>query len=224
MHHTAARFLHAPTCGLSLARRAALLGTLAALTLAPMPAWALFKVVAPDGSVTYTDRPPATTQGRVTQLGRQADAAPEPPPLPLELRQAVQRHPVTLYTAAECQPCDAARSMLLQRGIPYTERRILENDDVLALERLVGGRTVPALTIGAQALRGYAGDEWAGYLDAAGYPRDSRLPRGWQAPPPTPLAPRRAAVRAAEAVAEPVPAAPLALPQTQPDTPGTIRF
>ena len=42
---------------------------------------------------------------------------------------------------------------------------------------------MPALTIGAQPLRGLSEADWTAYLDAAGYPRESRLPRGWQPPP-----------------------------------------
>ena len=34
--------------------------------------------------------------------------------------------------------------------------------------RLSGGRMVPALTIGAQALRGFSQQDWSSYLDAAG--------------------------------------------------------
>jgi glutaredoxin len=196
----------------------------AALTVllwAPWPAWALFKVVGPDGSVTYTDRPPPPAAGRVVPLGRLAEAEPPTPPLPAELRQAVQRHPVTLFTAPDCTPCDNARRMLQQRGVPYAERLVEANEDVLALEQRVGGRTVPALTIGAQALRGFASDEWNSFLDAAGYPRESRLPRNWQPPPVAPLVPRRAA-ELSPAPADP-PAAPLpALPPPPP--PGSIRF
>ncbi|TAG29021.1 MAG: glutaredoxin family protein, partial [Verrucomicrobia bacterium] len=71
------------------------------------------------------------------------------PSLPLELRQAAARYPVTLYTAADCPPCDSGRKLLQQRGIPYSERRVTSDEDAQALERLVGGRTVPSLTIGA---------------------------------------------------------------------------
>ena len=85
------------------------LSLIAALALAfsASPTLAQYKVVAPDGSVTYTDRPPAQSNLRVTPMGRNA---PPPVPglevgLPLELRQALARYPVTLYTAADCPPC-----------------------------------------------------------------------------------------------------------------------
>ena len=154
-----------------------------------------YRVVQPDGSVTFTDRPPPPAPGvTVTPLGRGAVAAPFEPLLPTALRQTMQRHPVTLYTAADCRTCDVARRYLQQRGVPYAERIINPDAEaVAALERLVGARTVPALTIGTQPLRGFAEADWAAYLDAAGYPRESSLPRGWAPPAPTPLVPQPAA-------------------------------
>lgn len=195
----------------------------ALLVLTALPASALYKVVQPDGSVTYTDRPPATGNARVTPLGRNLEPAAPEPTLPLELRQAMQRYPVTLYTAQGCQPCDAGRSLLRARGVPFAERVVATDEDAQALERLVGGRTVPALTIGSQALRGLSETDWAGYLDAAGYPRESRLPRGWQPPAATPLVERvTPTARTAPQSAAPAPA-PAAAPEPPP-APGSVRF
>jgi glutaredoxin len=195
----------------------------ALLVLTALPASALYKVVQPDGSVTYTDRPPATGNARVTPLGRNLEPAAPEPTLPLELRQAMQRYPVTLYTAQGCQPCDAGRSLLRARGVPFAERVVATDEDAQALERLVGGRTVPALTIGTQALRGLSETDWAGYLDAAGYPRESRLPRGWQPPAATPLVERvTPTARPAPQPVAPAPA-PAAAPEPPP-APGSVRF
>jgi glutaredoxin len=203
------------------ARSSALL--LAGLVLATGAAQAQYKVVAPDGSVTYTDRPPAAANARVTPIGRNAIAAaaaanPELA-LPLELRTAVQRHPVTLYTSDSCAPCDSGRRLLQQRGVPFSERRVVSDEDTTALERLFGGRTVPALTVGNQPLRGFNEADWSSYLDAAGYPRQNRLPRNWVAQAPRPLVERNAPA-AAPAAAEPAPAPAVA------DTPAPagIRF
>ena len=169
-------------------------------------ALAQYKVVRPDGSITYTDRPPIDAANvRITPLGGravQAVAAPTESGLPIELRQAAQRYPVTLYATSECAPCDSGRRLLQQRGVPFSERRVSSDEDALALERLVGGRTVPALTIGAQQLRGFSETDWAAYLDAAGYPRESKLPRNWISAAPTPLVDRTPPPR----TAGPVPA------------------
>ncbi len=170
--------------------RVALPGLALAAALTGLPALAQYKVVAPDGRVTYTDRPPADASARVTQIGRMSPPPADTVALPQDLQRVATRFPVTLFTAPECAPCDSGRELLRQRGVPYSERQVISNDDVAALERTVGGRTVPTLTVGGQALRGFSAGDWTSYLDAAGYPRASRLPRGWAAPAPAPLVAR----------------------------------
>ncbi|MEY3253509.1 MAG: hypothetical protein RL227_2482 [Pseudomonadota bacterium] len=201
---------------------------LAGLLLAAGAAQAQYKVVGPDGSVTYTDRPPAAANAKVTPIGRNAIAAAAAAAaaatnaessLPLELRTAMQRHPVTLFTGDACPPCDTGRRLLQQRGVPFAERRITSEEDVGALERLIGARAVPALTIGAQPLRGFNDVDWTNYLDAAGYPKQSRLPRNWQAQPPRPLVERANVAAPAPTVAPEAPA------ESPPEAPaGGIRF
>jgi glutaredoxin len=197
--------------------RGGLLCALSLLLLLPLAGHAQYKVIGPDGKVTYTDRPPVS-EGKVTSLGaRGAAAGPSSDAaLPLELRQPVARYPVTLYVMpAVCDPCDAARQLLRQRGIPYAEKTVQSAEDGDALERLSGGRDAPTLGIGSQMLRGLAPEVWNSYLDAAGYPRESRLPANYAYAAPTPLTERRdtaGAARtprpAAEAASTPPAAAP----------------
>jgi len=206
-----------PTFRLS-PRLLALLAALAAVT----PCHALYKVIGPDGSVTYTDRPPTSGAGQVTNLGERAAPPANAVGLPLELRQVAQRYPVTLYTTINaCGPCDAARALLRQRGIPYTEKQVVSNEDSEALQRLSGGRDAPTLAIGSQILRGLSTETWQAYLDSAGYPKESKLPVGYEFAAPTPLTERREATPRAPA---PAPA-----PAPEPPTPaappaGPIRF
>jgi len=176
---------------------------LLAAALVPAASHALYKVVGPDGKVTYTDRPPATAGGeKITSLSGSGSSVVDTQ-LPLELRQAAARYPVTLYTTADCAPCETARRILRQRGIPYAEKLLLNNDDGEALLRLSAGREVPTLTIGVQALRGLSSDVWNSYLDLAGYPRESRLPASYQYPAATPLTERREVSEAARKPAPP---------------------
>ena len=190
--------------------------------LAALPSQAQYKVVGPDGKVTYTDRQPTAAEGRVSSLGARSAPPSNEPALPFELRQPVARYPVTLYvTSGNCEPCESARQLLRQRGVPFTEKQLLNAEDSDALERLSGGRDVPTLSIGSQNLRGLAATVWGSYLDAAGYPRESRLPTNFQNTPPSPLTERReaavrpAAPRASQPEAAPTPVAP---------PPGSIRF
>lgn len=192
------------------------------LSAGALPGHALFKVVAPDGSVTYTDRPPPAAAGRQVPLGgASSNVADALANLPVELRQTMSRFPVTLYTGADCAPCDSGRRLLQSRGVPFAERQVTNNDDAEALERLTGGRSLPSLTIGNQALRGFSESDWQSYLDAAGYPRESRLPRGYQPPAATPLVARQPEAPAPAAA----PAAPpVAQPPTTAPSPSGIRF
>jgi glutaredoxin len=200
-----------------------------ALACFALPGHALYKVVAPDGSVTYTDRPPPASVGRPVPLGGGKDAnASEAPAalanLPLELRQVTARYPVTLYSSNDCAPCESARRLLVSRGIPYVERRVTSDDDAEALNRLTGGRSVPTLTIGTQALRGFADGDWHSYLDAAGYPRESRLPRSYQQPAATPLVERQAEAAPAPQQRPAAPPPEPAAPPPPPPAPAGIRF
>lgn len=191
----------------------AMITTAVALLLACGLALAQYKVVAPDGRITYTDRPPTQAGNQVLPLRLGAGAA-EPATLalllPAELRPLVARFPVLLYTSSDCAPCDAGRKLLVERGVPFNERTVGSDDDLAALQRLTAGRTVPALSVGAQALRGFQETDWQGTLDLAGYPRESRLPRGYQPPAATPVV-ARAAVELVEQAARPIIEAPAAV-------------
>ena len=195
-----------------------------AMALLALPAAAQFKVIGADGKVTYTDREPSASEGKVVPLGKSAvvaqPVAPEPE-MPFELRQATTKYPVTLYvTSTACEPCNAGRQMLKQRGIPFNERLVVTAEDSEALERLSGAREAPTLAVGSQIARGYAAEIWASYLDAAGYPRESRLPSTYQYRAATPVVDRReAAVRAEPKAERNLPTAPAAAPP-----PSGIRF
>jgi glutaredoxin len=199
-----------------------------ALACFALPGHALYKVVGPDGTVTYTDRPPPAATGRPAPVGARTEAPAGDAPLanlPLELRQVSARYPVTLYTGADCAPCETGRRLLAARGVPFAERRVSSEEDAEALNRLTGGRSIPTLMIGTQALRGFADGDWHSYLDAAGYPRESRLPRGYQQPAATPLVQRQAEAAAPqERPAAPAPAAEPAPPPPAPPAPAGIRF
>jgi len=189
---------------------------LLAAAASALPAYALYKVVGPDGKVTYTDQPPQQqVPGRVVPITSSATAAPDPS-LPLELRQAAARYPVTLYTSPDCAPCDEARRLLRQRGIPHAERTVTSDADRAAWVGIVGGAEAPAIAIGAQSMRGLDTERWNQYLDAAGYPRESRLPANYRFPTAQPLVqPRPVEARRTE---------PTPPPREEPPTAGGFRF
>lgn len=204
------------------------LGVALLIAATSLPALAIYKVIGPDGKVTYTDTPPADAS-QVRPVGGAVAAAagtPDTSMLPTELRQVASRYPVTLHTTSDCAPCDTARQMLRQRGVPFAERTYGKTGtDQNALKAATGGgTTLPALTVGRQAVKdGYNAANWNSYLDAAGYPSDSRLPSSYRAPAPVPaVAATEASAPAAAAPAtpSPVPATPAPRPASGPN----IRF
>lgn len=192
------------------------LAALTAVTAMSAGAQTVYRVVQPDGRVVFTDRPPTTAAPGPGASGPAADGGPG---LPYELRQAVARFPVTLYSGTDCTPCDAGRQLLAARGVPFAERTVTTPEDLEALRRMGGEGSLPLLAIGAQRINGYAPANWMQYLDAAGYPRASLLPPGYRPSAPQPAAPPPAAPAAATAPAPAAaaPSAPAAAPAVRPD-------
>jgi glutaredoxin len=215
---------------MTLSRPAAVAGLLLAAACSfSAQAQQIFRIVGPDGKVTFSDRPPEDPKAKaapaaVVGMGTANNLAA----LPFELRNAASRYPVTLYTAANCSACASARSFLGTRGVPFTERTVGSNEDIEALQRLSGSQTVPFATIGAQQLKGFSEAEWGQFLDAAGYPKTSQLPASYRNPPPAPLvvvdAAQRPAQRPAGAAPAAQPTAPTAPPAEAPANPAGITF
>lgn len=175
-----------------LARPLAALGALAFLwagVVSDACAQQVYKIVGPDGRITFSDKPPLNPEVKAEpaktvsmRAGGSGLAS-----LPFELRQAAQRYPVTLYTAAGCEPCTRGRSFLSSRGIPFSEKTVSTREDADALLRLANTKGVPVLMIGGQQLKGFSDTEWGQFLDAAGYPKTSQLPPTYVAPAAQPL-------------------------------------
>ena len=200
---------------------------LAAMTMlvASVNAQQVYRIVGPDGKVTFSDKPPVETNVKlapVVPLGSGGGASGAG--LPFELRQVAGKYPVTLYTGNGCGPCGAGRAYLSSRGIPFTERTVTTQEDAQALTRLAGDNSIPLLTVGGQQIKGYSDSEWGQFLDAAGYPARSALPAAYRNPAASPLVavqrPTPVAAPAPEAAPEPF----RAPPQEQADNPAGIKF
>lgn len=185
---------------------------LMALVSVNAQAQSVYRIVGPDGKVTFSDRPPADASAQPARTVNTGPAAVNAA-LPLELRQVTTRFPVTLYTGSDCAPCSSARNLLTSRGVPFTERTVSTNEDIAALQRLSGNSSLPFGTIGGQQLAGFSDTEWTQYLDAAGYPKQSLLPATYRPPAPAPLV----AVKAVEPA--PAASAPSASQRQRPPAP-----
>lgn len=155
---------------------------------------AQYKWIGPDGSVNYGDRPPNAEVQVLKGPGTKADQTPGDATLPYALRMAAAKYPVVIYSTADCKPCQQGRGQLSQRGIPFTEKLVRSAADLEALKKLgFEDGMLPGLLVGRQRLNGFEATAWNNLLDAAGYPKNSMLPRGY-----------------AMAAAEPLTAAPVA--------------
>jgi glutaredoxin len=218
--------------------------TPALLALACVAAWGLsahaqpvYRVVGPDGKVTFSDKPPADAKPAAT-AGGGSRPTDNKPALPYELQQLAGKYPVTLYSANGCGPCDSGRALLTKRGIPFTEKTVNTNEDLTAFGRISKENALPLLMIGGQAVKGFSDSEWSSYLDAAGYPKQSALPASYKPAAAEPLSPLKTAAQA-PAPSDAGPAGttasetrpsipprprPAAPPATNPNNPAGIRF
>jgi Domain of unknown function (DUF4124) len=173
--------------------------TIALATLACTAGAQVYRIVGPDGKVTFSDKPPA---------------------------DAGAKSATTTPGNAGAGACGSGRAFLGSRGVPFTEKTVGTEQDVAALQRLSGKASLPFLTIGGQQLTGYSEAEWAQFLDAAGYPRTSQLPASYRNPPASPLVataePQQPA--AAAPARAPAAAAPAAAPAPTGSNPAGIQF
>lgn len=146
-----------------------LLGCLALLPSGTQ-AGELFRWLDAKGRVHYGDVPPADAT-EVTPI--KAPAAPTPEEdLPYETRRAKQNFPVTLYFADNCtEYCELARSLLVKRGIPFSEKKLVTKEEFDAFKALSSLDGTPVLAVGRTFLRGFLAEQWHNELDIAGYPK-----------------------------------------------------
>ena len=183
----------------------------------------LYKWVGADGKVTYSDTPPPAN---AKQLSTKANIAggTNSTPLPFELAAAVAKNPVTLYTFADCAPCNEGRALLKKRGVPFAEKTIKTKEDSEKLKQVSGQEQLPMLIISSSKFTGFNDQQWQEALNQAGYPETSRLPKDYSYPPAEPAAPVTEP-KPDDAKKEAVPAKPAPKPQPPKKTNETgIRF
>lgn len=185
----------------------------------------MYKWVGADGKTNYTDTPPPPSARSNERKALSANTAVADD-LPFELSQAVQKHPVTLYTMLKCAPCDEGRALLKARGVPYSEKSVATNDDIAQLRSAGGGSTLPFLLVGRTPIQGMEPVAWNSALDNAGYPATSKLPKTWRqsaaepaAPLPKPAAGESATATGTNSERSDTPSAPV-----NPNAPPGFRF
>lgn len=128
----------------------------------------VYKIVDPDGTVRYSDQPPAVGRPADTLEFRHLPSSPLPASVlafraemekrlstrAAEFRQP-QRGEVRLFTAVWCPHCKRAKADLAKRGVTYLEDDIDTPDGNAAFIQ-VSGRAVPLLVAGSERVLGYS--------------------------------------------------------------------
>jgi len=195
----------------------------AGLAATCVSAQTVYRSVDANGRVTFSDLPPNNAK-QVPPVGMARDGTNPNVSPPFELRSVVDKYPVTLYTSADCAPCDDGRALLRTRGVPFAEKTVSKPEDVESLKRLSNATSLPLLTVGSHQLKGFSSGEWTQYLGLAGYPETSQLPAAYRNPPPTPLVAVQTPVNPAASASAPTAAAPVAPMPPAPPNPAGIRF
>src|SRR5262245_65339869 len=82
-----------------------------------------------NGRVHITDTPPPPSAKGIQKQRGTSTTAPAAPQEPFELTRAMRDFPVVLYTSPPCkQPCDEARAALNQRGVPFREVQVWDEE------------------------------------------------------------------------------------------------
>ena len=183
----------------------------------------MYKWVGPDGKITYSDTPPPSTVKQVEKKSASFGGV-SVANLPFELAETVRNHPVTLYSAPQCAPCDAGRALLTSRGIPFAEKTVTTNEDIEKLRQAASDAQLPLLIVGRNKQKGFESTGWTASLNTAGYPTTSRLPASYRNPPPEAAAPPVQAVAANKAPIEQVENRPAELPPAIGNAPPGFRF
>ncbi len=177
----------------------------------------VYRIVGPNGKVTFSDQPPAAN----AQAGSAAPAAalPGAPGRGRSCRTNCGRWRSATRSrstpATDCGPCGAGRSLLVTAGSPSPNGPSSSNEDIEALQRLSGQASLPLLyhrrRSSSRASRMPNGRSTS---TRPAIPRASQLPPSYRNPPAQPLV----AVQAAPAAQREAPA-PSAAPPVPPPQP-----
>ncbi len=147
----------------------------------------------PQGRMVYSDQPPPASVKNSLQKsfkGNVIDGNDS-----YATQTAREKYPITLYASACGAPCDQARQLLTERGVPYSSKDPQASPEAQdALKKLTGRASVPVLVVGSDKIDGFEAGQWQGALDRAGYPKSALpgrkpAPQSAAVPAPAPATP-----------------------------------
>ena len=160
----------------------------------PLAAAQLYQWKDAQGRMVYSDQPPPASIRNVQQKSFKGNVIESGESYATQ--SARVKYPVTLYASACGTPCDQARQLLNERGIPFSSKDPQASPEAQAeLQKLTGQLRVPVLVVGSEKLSGFETEQWQSALDHAGYPKSAlpgHKPVPAAAPAPAPAAPAAA--------------------------------
>jgi glutaredoxin len=141
-----------------------------AVASTPLAAAQLYQWKDAQGRMVYSDQAPPPSvrnaqqksfKGNFIEIGESYSA-----------RTAREKNPVTLYSSDCGAPCNQARQLLSERGVPFSNKDPQANPEAQAeLQKLTGRLRVPVLVVGSDKIDGFETGQWQAMLDKAGYPK-----------------------------------------------------
>lgn len=140
----------------------------------------LYKVVGPDGKITYTDQPPADPKTATTMQIQSAPSTPLPESVlkyQAELQKSMQNRlaaaktqdssgPPTLFSAAWCGYCTKAKAYLAAKRISFREVDIDTEDGARAYVEAGGKKGIPLLVAGGRRQQGFSEGSYDSFFAA----------------------------------------------------------
>lgn len=141
----------------------------------------LYKVVGPDGRITYTDRPPADGKSTTTLRIVDAPSSPLPPSVlkyQAELQKSMQNRLAQMkkmdssdtpvfFSASWCGYCKQAKAYLQSRGISHQEIDIDTPDGGRAFFEAGGRQGVPLIIAGGKRQQGFSAGSYDSFFGAS---------------------------------------------------------
>ena len=145
---------------------------LAAVASTPLAAAQLYQWKDAQGRMVYSDQPPPPNIKNVQQKAFKGSVSEGSEAYATKV--AREKSPVTLYANACGAPCDQARKLLSERGIPFSNKDPQASPEAQAeLQKLTGRLSVPVLVVGGDKVDGFEAGQWQSMLDRAGYPKSA---------------------------------------------------